>query len=182
MNRSDPIRGAWKTLTEPVFEHWGEQPYVAIRTQATMAELPVVIPQSLDEVFCWLGKQDVTPAGPPFVRYYVIDMVGSLDIAMGVPVAVDMRSTLAGDERVSAGVLPAGAYAVAEHTGPYDRLEGATAQLLDWAEKKGINWQMLPDGETWAARLEFYSTDPNIEPDPQKWKTELAFLVETVSQ
>jgi hypothetical protein len=29
----------------------------------------------------------------------------------------------------------------------------------------------------WDARIEFYITDPAVEPDPKKWKTELAFLV-----
>jgi hypothetical protein len=30
-------------------------------------------------------------------------------------------------------------------------------------------------GEQWASRVEFYLTDPNQEPDMNKWLTQLAF-------
>src|SRR5690349_20662015 len=94
-------------MTEPKVENRDEQPYMGIRSQVPMAELPTVIPQSLGEIFAWLGKEGVTPAGPPFIRYHVIDMSSKLDVELGVPVA----SALAGDDRVAAGVLPAGRYA-----------------------------------------------------------------------
>ena len=41
-----------------------EQPYVAIRTRVTMADLGG-LGARLDEVFAWLGTRGVPPAGPP---------------------------------------------------------------------------------------------------------------------
>ncbi len=137
-----------------------------------MNEMGSVIPQRLGEVFAWLGAHGVAPAGPPFVRYYdVSDMSAPLHIAMGVPVA----SAVSGDERVSAGVLPAGRYAVLLHTGHPDGLFDATTALLAWAKKNGIAWQTTATehGEVWHARLENYHTDPATEPDLYKWETEL---------
>src|ERR1700730_9054248 len=61
-------------ITGPKLEERPEQPYVAIRTQAAMHELPALTPQSHGEVRHWLERQDTEPAGPPFIRYLVIDM------------------------------------------------------------------------------------------------------------
>jgi effector-binding domain-containing protein len=162
-------------LTQPRLEARSEQPYVAIRARVTMEELGGVLPPLNREVFEWLGRQGVPPAGPPFVRYLVIDMANDLEVEAGVPVA----APVAGDDRVRPGAFPTGRYATVVHTGPYDRLAEATAALLAWAEDNGIVWQVRQtgNGDAWAARTEFYLTDPAREPDPEKWQTELAFLV-----
>jgi len=122
-----------------------------------------------------LQRQGVAPAGPPFFRSLVIDLARELEIEVGVPVAAPVRE----DDRVSAGAFPAGRYATALHTGPYDQLIDATAALLAWAEENGIAWQMqeTEKGDAWAGRAEFYLNGPEAEPDPEKWQTELAFLV-----
>lgn len=156
--------------TEPKLEQRAAQPYVGIRSQVSMQELGSVLPPLIGEVFAFLGKQGVEPAGPPFWRYLIVDMEKKLEVDVAVPVA----AALPGEGRVIADVLPAGRYATVLHTGHPDELEGATADLLAWAEKQGITWKM--DGERWAGRVEWYLTDPDTEPDMHKWQTELAFL------
>ena len=54
------------------------------------------------EVFGWLGGHVVEPAGPPLIRYKVIDMEGAMEIEVGLPVAAPIE----GDDRVIGGVLP----------------------------------------------------------------------------
>jgi effector-binding domain-containing protein len=162
-------------ITEPKLENRSEQPYVAIRTQVTMQELGTgVIPQLHSEVFAWLGKQGIAPTGPPFIRYLVINMMAKLDIELGWPVA----NPLSGNDRISAGVLPAGRYASLVYIGPYegDGLMNANAALLDWGAKHNIAWDswQAENGDGFGARLESYITDPGNEPDPAKWKTEVA--------
>ena len=158
-------------ITAPTLEDRPEQPYAAIRTQATMQELPTVIPQLHREVFAWLGRQGVAPAGAPFIRYLVIDMAAKLDIELGVPVA----TAVSGDGRVSAGVLPAGRYATLVYTGPQNGV-AANAALLDWGAERGLVWDrwVAENGDGFGARLESYLTDPNDQPDPAKWETEVA--------
>ena len=39
------------------------------------------------EVFGWLGARGLAPAGPPFLRYDVIDIARQIEIDNGVPVA-----------------------------------------------------------------------------------------------
>jgi GyrI-like small molecule binding domain len=101
-------------------------------------------------------------------------MEGTMEIDVGVPVA----GAAAGDKRIIADIIPAGRYATLIHSGPYEGLMQATADLLTWAASKGIAWDKWaagPRGESWGARIEYYLTDPPKKPDSAKWETELAF-------
>jgi effector-binding domain-containing protein len=133
-----------------------------------------VIPRLHKEVRAWLEKQGITPAGAPFIRYRIIDMMTQLDIELGWPVA----SPPSGTDRICAGVLPVGRYASLVYIGPYegDGLMKANAALLDWGAQHGIVWDSWQDehGEAFGARLESYIKDPGNEPDPAKWETEVA--------
>jgi effector-binding domain-containing protein len=151
-----------------------EQPYVAIRGHVSMAEIGAFAGRT-GEVFGWLGARGLTPAGPPFLKYNVIDMARQLEIETGVPVAAKVDS--AGDGEVVSGVLPAGRYATVTHAGHPSELMGVTKALLDWAAGQGLTWDMScgSDGDRWGGRLEFYLTDPREEPDMSKWVTRLAF-------
>lgn len=149
-----------------------EQPYVAIRARVSMAELGG-LGARLGEVYGWLGTRGLAPAGAPFFRYNVIDMMRELEVDAGVPVA----AAVDGDGQVVSGVLPAGRYATLTHVGDPSELLGATKALLDWAAGQGLSWDMSPGvgGEQWGSRLEIYLTDPGEEPDMSKWVTQLAF-------
>lgn len=160
-------------LTQPRIEERAEQPYVGIRTQVAMGGVGEVAGPLLGELFAWLGSRGLTPSGPPFFRYLSIDMERELELDVAVPIAGDV----AGDERVQRRAVPAGRYATAVHTGPYDGLLDATGALLQWGADEGVTWDATPspEGERWGARLEIYLTDPAQEPDPERFETVLAF-------
>jgi len=156
----------------PELKDKGEQPYAAIRTKTAMKDLPTVIPQSIGQVFEWLEKRGTSPSGPSFIRYLVINMATKLEIELGFPVAKEMP----GEGMVTTGVLPAGHYASLTYTGDYSGLMAANATLLEWGAKKNLKWDTFEskDGDGFGARLEWYLVDPHDEPDPSKWKTEVA--------
>jgi effector-binding domain-containing protein len=159
--------------TTPEIVTRAEQPYAAIKARVTMSELGG-LGARLGEVFAWLGARGVAPAGPPFFKYNVIDMMRELEVEAGVPVA----AAVDGDADVLSGVLPAGRYATVTHVGHPDKLVDATKALLDWAAGMGLKWDISPGEngeERWGSRLEFYVTDPSDEPDMNNWETELAF-------
>ena len=114
----------------------------------------------------------VAPAGPPFFRYHVIGMERQPQVEAGVPVA----SAVDDDGEVRARTLPAGRFAVLTHTGAPDTLAAATAELLDWAQARGLSWDVsrTAAGEQWGCRVESYLTDPAQQPDASKWQTGLA--------
>lgn len=160
-------------LTEPEIIERTAQPYVAIRARVTMQTIGTVLPELHPAVFGWLAERDVPPAGHPFWKYNVIDMERELEVEVAAPVA----AAVGGDDRVLAGVIPAGRYATLRYTGHPDGLIGATASLLDWAARRNLAFDVTPteDGDRWAARLEVYETDPAVEPDMGNWTTQLAF-------
>jgi len=160
-------------ITKPKLEDRPEQHYVGIRAGVPMRQFKQIIPQVLNELFAWLGKQGVEPAGAPFMRYHVINMAGSMDVELGVPIA----TAVPGDARVSPGVLPAGRYATLVYSG-VTGIKGNKA-LIEWAMKNDITWDRWDDehGDAFRARVEYFLTDPAEQPDKKKWETEVAIKV-----
>lgn len=159
-------------ITQPKIDTRTEQPYVGIRTCVALAEMPTVLPALFDEGAAWMASHHVPITKAPFIRYYVTDMAGKLDLEVGYPV----NDNSAGDERMKAGVLPAGQYASLVHIGPYDGLYEANRVLVDWAKDNGIEWATYQANgeEVFVSRFETYLTDPSQEPDASKWETEVA--------
>lgn len=157
--------------TEPKVDQRGESYYVGIRTQTPMSGMRKFIPSATKEIFEWLGARGITAVGAPFLRYWVIDMKGPMDLEVGVPVDAPVE----GDERVKAGVLPAGSYASLVYTNAKRGYSGNKA-LVEWARKEGLKWDRWddPNGDAFAARYETFLTDPAEEADKTKWDTEVA--------
>jgi effector-binding domain-containing protein len=157
--------------SEPKIEARTAQHYVGIRTQIPMHTMPQVIPQFIDETEAWLQEHAVEPVGAPFIRYYVIDMEDLLDIEIGWPIA----SALTGNERILAGVIPAGRYASLIYTDVQKGIEGNKI-LIEWAKEQGLKWDAWDTGkgEAFRSRIEIFMDGPVDDPDPAKWRTEVA--------
>jgi effector-binding domain-containing protein len=156
-------------LTLPRLVDREATPYAAVAAEVRIPFGEAIGPL-MDEVAGYLAGAGVMDFGPAVFRYDVIDMP-RLEMQFGfvTPAAV------AGNERVKAGVLPAGKYVTVTYVGPYDDLESVTAVVIGWARQKGIEWDSTvgPAGERFAARFEIYHNGPMDEPDPQKWETEI---------
>ena len=157
---------------EPTIVWLDEQTYVGRRESFVMTNFAQVA-DHLPTMFDWLGKRGTAVAGPPFFRYRVIDMSAELTIEAGIPVA----GTVEVDPPTFVDHLPAGRYATVAHIGHPDELMAVTAELLDWAQRQGLTWDVTPtpEGEVWGCRLEIAMTNPAEEPDMHKWETVLMF-------
>lgn len=149
------------------------QPYVYVSDNNVYQEGFGVIADRFGELFGWLAERGIEPVGPVFFKYDVINMPGPMHIEAGVPIAEEV----AGDDAVSAAVLPAGRYVTVRHVGHPDTLMQATADLLAWADEQGLEFDQweAPEGHAWASRTEWYHSDPVEVPDLNDWQTELAF-------
>jgi effector-binding domain-containing protein len=159
---------------QPQIQQRAAQDYAAIPVRVTMDSLPAAVDEGFPELFGWLEQHAVAPAGPPFIRYLVVDMAGELQIELGVPVGAKVGA----GGRVRPGVLPGGRYVVLRHVGPYDGLAASNAALQRWAQQHGVGLDSrdTAGGTAWRGRLEHYLTDPSAEPDPAKWETDVAYL------
>lgn len=157
------------TATEIKIDERPEIPYLGIRVQAPFRGMFKVIGQVKKELERWLKQKNITPTGPFFLRYYVIDMSGEMDVEYGV-FGVDGVS---GDGRVKEGVIPAGRYASLVYTG--GGYQG-NRKLIEGAKANGLIWDRWddPKGDAFRARVETYLTDPKIEPRKTKWEVEVA--------
>lgn len=160
--------------SEPQVEQRAAQSYAGIPVRVTMDSFPQAIDAGYPERFGWLAARGGTPAGPPFIRYLVIDMAAELEVELAVPVA----AAVTGSGRVRPGVRPAGRYVTLRHVGPYDGLVASNAALQQWARDQGIaldSWD-TDRGSAWRGRVEHYLTDPSAEPDPASWEVDVAYL------
>lgn len=159
-------------LSTPEVVERTAQPYAAVTAVVCMDELSAAIDKAHPTVFGWLETRGITPAGAPFFRFRVIDMPSRLEIDFGVPTA----GLVEADDEVATDALPAGRYVSTIHTGPYDGLMAATAELLKWIDGRhlAVDKHKTDLGDAFGCRLEIYHTDPREEPEPSRFKTELA--------
>jgi effector-binding domain-containing protein len=121
--------------------------------------IPEAIGSAFGEVAGAMTEAGVGLAGPPFTRYLSFGPV--IDAEAGFPVmrpAPDVG-------RVHPGRLPGGRVASIIHVGPYDTLEATYDVLMQRLAATGLR----PLGPMW----EIYWSDPDAEPDPATWRTEI---------
>ena len=166
-------------MTEPQIEQRPAHPYLGIAGRITDG-VPAFVDKAFPELFRWLGEHGIKPSGPPFIRFRELDPDGE---PLAIEVAAPVETEAQGDERVSAGTLPAGRYLTLIHRGPYRSelapdLATAREKLIALAANQGIVYSRhTRTGTTLPCAVERYLIGPVEEPDFTKWETEFAYLV-----
>ncbi|MCF0050550.1 GyrI-like domain-containing protein [Dyadobacter sp. LJ53] len=163
-------------LSEPKTERREELHYLSIRKTVHMHNIPDILPPLIPEVKEWMQERNIEAAGVDFFLYKSMNEKGELDCEAGFPVG----KAVEGDERVAAGSFPAGHYASIIYTGHFKDMMQAHVALEKWIKEKGFTEKARQEnGRTeWGGRTEFYLVDPDFEPNPDKWQTEIVFLLE----
>ena len=162
-------------ITLPHLVTRSPQPYVFIARTLAMKDLNGAMRHAFAELRRWCERSHADPAGPPFVRYAVVDMPDALQVEFALPSATP--SSDAGT--LERGLLPAGEYAQIGFKGHFQHLVDVNAMLIGWARFKGIDLDMkrAPAGDEFASRIEIYKTNPDREPDPRRWESEFLIKV-----
>lgn len=161
-------------LNNPKVEFHDEQYYAAIRTKVKMSDIPLLLPPLIPEVLQWIKKNNITQVGPCFFRYLAFDDDSQLLVDVGMPT----QTQVSGNEKIIAGSFPAANYVTVLHTGDYKELRDIHMELESWMKENGLKeGSQKIDGTEYGARTEFYITDPQEEPDPKKWQTEVSILL-----
>ena len=135
------------------------------QTAAMFARLPVDaigpwLAEAFRDIAAYLSKYGVGPVGMPYARYHRLDD-GRFEIEAGFPASTPVP----GEGQVEPSELPGGTVAVAIHVGPYDAMGPTYEALASWVRDSGAE----PMGDAW----EVYFSDPAVEPDPSRWRTEI---------
>jgi len=139
-----------------------DQPTMVIHGKVKLQDIPRFLGRVYSTVERQVHESGAHMVGDPFARYRPLDsQYREFEIEAGVPVLV----AAAGHGEVGASHLPAGAAAVTFHTGPYERMEPAYEAIGTWLQERGL----AADGPAW----EVYHTDPDAQPDPATWRTEI---------
>jgi effector-binding domain-containing protein len=131
-----------------------------VRVTVDPASLPHAIQEALAKVERATGEAAVGLAGPPFVRYFSWGPE-RLEAEIGFPV---LRPAPAMDD-VRPATLPGGRVASVIHVGPYETIATTYAALEAWLRSQGHG--------SLGAMWEVYWSDPEAEPDPSTWRTEI---------
>ena len=160
-------------LTLPETLERPERPYIFVSFTLTMAQMQQPARDGFPQLFAYLDRQGLKPAGAPFYNYRRIDMSATLDVEAGIEVDRPVR----GEGAVQAGILPSGRFLGLAWHGHPDQLMVVTGMLIGWARltQQDFDMHTAPDGDHFACRLEYYESDPAQVPDMTQWVTRLAF-------
>jgi hypothetical protein len=155
-------------MEEPAVVAKDERHYAGIRVTTPFRGMYAVRDQLMKELYASLDERAVEQ-GVTFFRLHVVNMVGDMDVEVGVVT----DGPIEGAGRVRAAVLPAGRYATLTGAG-----NGVTANrtLLEWIRGQGLAMDVVenPGGDRFGCRYEAYLTDPRSEPRKKRWRIELA--------
>lgn len=123
------------------------------------SEIPKLLSELLPRVVAHVKEQKGQIIGPPFTRY--LSMGETLEIQAGLP----LQDPIPSGDGVEVAKLPGGEALVTVHMGPYDDLNEAYGAIAKHVQANDLT----PGATMW----EYYWTDPQEEPDPANWKTEI---------
>lgn len=142
-------------LTQTVAQHTAIIPLIIPRD-----EMQEVFKVCVGELVAAITAQGITPAGPLFTHHLKITPE-VFNFEMCFPVS----TPVAASGRMKPSQWPAMKVARTVYHGPYEGLPDAWGEFMDWIEASGHK----PASDLW----ECYLTNPDSDPDPSNWLTEL---------
>jgi effector-binding domain-containing protein len=131
-----------------------------IHLTITLEEMQKVFGPTVGDLMGVLSAQGIAPAGPVFA-HHLRGPDDTFDFELSVPVGKPVIAT----GRVQPGQWPSMRVARTVHHGPYEGLPEAWGKFMGWIEANGH--QPAQD------LYECYLTNPESDPDPATWRTEL---------
>lgn len=137
---------------------------VTMRKNIAIDDMSTIHEELYGKLMAFMAKNKMEQAGMPMAIYhsYSADMV---DIECGIPVSVEVMPT----DEINVIDMPVQSVVKFVHMGDYANLPSTYELAEAWMAENGID----PNGAPW----EVYATDPGVETDVTKWKTEVYFPV-----
>ncbi len=139
---------------------------LVIKADIPTSEVGPKMGEIYEYLFNYMMQNQVTPVGPPFALYLSFDPQGNTVFEAGLPIAEETTDS----EEVEYREYPAAKVVSMLYTGPYEKMEPAYEQIIKYMRDN----KLKAVGTSW----EIYLTDPNEEPDPEKYQTIINFPIE----
>ena len=147
-------------IDTPQIVHADAQPAAAVHLTVPRIDIQKVMGPAIGEVYAALAAQSIAPTGPWFT-YHLQTPSYLFNFEACVPVATPVAPI----GRVKNTNRPAARVARTVYHGDYQGLAQAWGELRAWIASNGH----VPAQQLW----ECYLTDPQMNPDPTTWRTEL---------
>jgi len=151
-------------MSDYEFRQVPRQDTAVVPLHCNVNDISTVMGEAFAKVFAAVTSSGGVPVGPVFSRYFDFGDE-TVDFEAGIVVTAPFR----GDGEVRASTIGDCEAAVTVHVGPYDTLSSTYEALQAWIKTQG----RTPATAMW----EVYLTDPDQEPDPSKWRTEVYWPV-----
>ncbi|MBY8983007.1 MAG: GyrI-like domain-containing protein [Candidatus Lokiarchaeota archaeon] len=138
------------------------QKIISIREICKSEELSEKIGKNMQEIFQYIFKNGATPRGPPVAIFYKVDKK-EIDVELGVPIVAPIKEK--GKFKLS--TTPGGKSAFTLYIGPYEKIDPAYNAIKNWVKDNGYEGT-----DIW---WEVYCTNPQENPNPNDWKTEVYY-------
>lgn len=161
-------------IVEPArVEERPEIPYVGIRVITPFRGMLAARDRLLEEARAGIKEAGIETVGYGFLRLYVIDMGGPMDLEAGYFTPGPARTVY---PRLRPGSMAAGSYATMKYQ---DHARRANQALQDWTRDNGLvlDRRTVPEGDEFACRYEAIWTDPAVEPRKTRRTVELSILL-----
>jgi effector-binding domain-containing protein len=142
----------------------GPQHTVSIHREVPVSEIGSVMQEAIPQIWSYAASHGGAPQ-VTFARYFSVDPDRVI-----FDVGVTLAGPIEGAGEIEAKELPVGDAVYTLYVGPYDGMEPAYKEIDAWIAGSGRK----SAGAAW----EVYLSDPQSEPDPQKWKTEIYWPIE----
>lgn len=137
------------------------KPIASIHLTVSWEDMQKVMGPSVAELLARVTKQGAHPVGEIYTHHFRRP-TDTFDFEVCVPVS----APIAAEGRVQPGEWPAMKMVRTVYPGPYEGLEEAWPEFMEWIEKNGHS----TTEELW----ESYTVGPHSNPDPAAWRTELS--------
>lgn len=145
--------------------NWPERTFITKRDTVSFDQLKDFFGKNYGAIYTEIQKAGFEANEPPCAIYYSVDEVKKVtDLAAAVPVK---RSTpeLKGFKKTT---IPKSRVVSTTHIGSYESMMPAYEALEKYLKEHSLNRELV---------IEEYFSDPEVEKDPDKWKTNIYFLV-----
>lgn len=149
-----------QAVVEPVI--LPESVFAGIKKNVKWENIGVEMGNMYQQISAFIQQNNLTIADMPLAIYHSMNE-DNMEIECGIPVTEPFESKAG----INCGKRAAGKYAYAIHVGSYETLEQTHTTIQKWISDHGFTISGGP--------VEVYLTDPQSEPNPEKWVTNIYY-------